>query len=304
MKTFVFGEAMLEYHSHGGTGLRYGGDTLNTAIHMARRGCDAAYVTALGTDPISDALVAAWQAEGLDTAHVLRHPERAPGIYAIHLDDEGERSFLYWRDRSAAREMFALPGMAAALEQARRCDLLYFSLITLAVVGEQGRGALIDLAAARKRAGLTVAYDSNYRPALWSCPSAAREASMKAAEACTIGLPTNADERQLFECEQTEEAIAARWRAAGCPEVIVKAGERGCLRLGDDRPAVWFPARAVAVVDSSGAGDAFNAGYLAALLGGTRLEEAIRAAQDLAAEILGHLGAIRHRAAPPPIPGG
>ena len=111
MTTFIFGEAMLEYHSHGGAGLRYGGDTLNTAIHLARAGHEVAYVTAVGTDPISDALVNAWRAEGIDTRHVLRHPNRSPGIYAIHLDEEDERSFLYWRDRSAAREMFALPGM-------------------------------------------------------------------------------------------------------------------------------------------------------------------------------------------------
>ena len=103
MTTFIFGEAMLEYHSHGGAGLRYGGDTLNTAIHLARAGHDIAYVTAVGTDPISDALVAAWAAEGIDTRHVLRHPDRNPGIYAIYLDEQGERSFLYWRDRSAAR---------------------------------------------------------------------------------------------------------------------------------------------------------------------------------------------------------
>ena len=68
MTTFIFGEAMLEYHSHGGAGLRYGGDTLNTAIHLARAGHEVAYVTAVGTDPISDALVDAWAAEGIDTS--------------------------------------------------------------------------------------------------------------------------------------------------------------------------------------------------------------------------------------------
>lgn len=102
-------------------------DTLNTAIHMARRGCDVVYVTAVGTDPISDALVEAWQTEGIDTTHVHRHPDRSPGIYAIHIDDAGEPSFLYWRDRSAAREVFSLPGMGQSLEQALRCELVYYN---------------------------------------------------------------------------------------------------------------------------------------------------------------------------------
>ena len=126
MTIFVFGEAMLEYHGSGGNGLRYGGDTLNTAIHLARMGHDVAYVTALGTDAISDALVAAWKREGVDTRFILRHPSRQPGIYAIHVDETGERSFLYWRDQSAARAMFDLPEMAAALTAAERASLLYF----------------------------------------------------------------------------------------------------------------------------------------------------------------------------------
>lgn len=293
MKVLIFGEAMLEYHSHGGSGLRFGGDTLNTAIHMARKGCDVAYVTALGTDPISDALIAAWEAEGIDTRHVLRHPDRSPGIYAIHLDDNGERSFLYWRERSAAREMFAQPGMKEALDQAQKCDLLYFSLISLAIVDEAGRRELIDLAAARKQAGLAVAYDSNYRPSLWGNPRFTRGLSMAAAASATIGLPTNVDECQLFERTETEEAIARRWLSAGCSEVVVKAGEKGCLFAGNQSEPEFFDAKKVDVVDSSGAGDAFNAGFLQARLSGADLPAAIESAQDLAAATLAHLGAIQ-----------
>lgn len=294
MKTFIFGEAMLEYHSLGGDGLRYGGDTLNTAIHMARRGCDVAYVTAVGTDPISDALVAAWQGEGIDTAHVHRHPQRAPGIYAIHLDEAGERSFLYWRDRSAAREMFELPGMEQTLVEAREATLVYYSLISLAVVSDAGRRALIDLSCSRKDAGRAVAYDSNYRPALWSPESRACEVSMAAASAATIGLPTNVDENQLFGLAQSEWDIARRWRESGCAEVVVKAGEAGCVYSGPNLEET-FPAQAVEVVDSSGAGDAFNAGYLATVLAGADRQTAIESAQGLARETLTHFGAIRGR---------
>lgn len=291
MKTFIFGEAMFEYHSRGGAGLRYGGDTLNTAIHMARRGCDVAYVTAVGTDPISDALVAAWAGEGIDTSHVHRHPDRSPGIYAIHLDDAGERSFLYWRDRSAAREMFALPAMKRTLAEASSCELVYYSLISLAVVDDGGHAALLDLSRERKSAGRAVAYDSNYRPALWETPSQALAVSNAAVEAATIGLPTNVDERLLAgEC-QSERDIAARWHAAGCPEVVVKAGEAGCFHSGPDAQTT-FEAQATEVVDSSGAGDAFNAGYLSARLSGASVADSVESAQSLARATLRHLGAI------------
>lgn len=296
MKIFAFGEAMMEFHSRGGSGLSYGGDTINTAIHLARRGREVAYVTAVGCDPISDALVAAWQAEGLDTSHVHRHPERSPGIYAIHLDDAGERSFLYWRERSAAREMFSLSGMGKSLEQARGSELVYFSLITLAVIGEVGRETLLDLANYRKSNGLAVAYDSNYRASLWETRDLALAASMAAVRTTTIGLPTNSDELELVAQRQDLPEIAARWLRAGCSEVVIKAGANGCLYASPDQSFAQA-ATLTEVVDSTGAGDAFNAGYLDARIRGADAEMAIASGQALARETLRHLGALQPRAA-------
>ena len=103
------GEAMLQLSRAGDAWkLGYGGDTLNTAIHVARSGHDVAYLTAIGSDPLSADLKALWAAEGLDTSLVLTHPTRSTGLYAINTDASGERSFSYWRDTSAAREMFTL----------------------------------------------------------------------------------------------------------------------------------------------------------------------------------------------------
>ncbi len=296
MTTFIFGEAMLEYHSHGGAGLRYGGDTLNTAIHLVRAGHEVAYVTAVGTDPISDALVEAWAAEGIDTRHVLRHPGRNPGIYAIHLDEEGERSFLYWRDRSAAREMFELPEMDAALAEAQTARLVYFSLISLAVVSEGGRDRLLGLAKERKLSAHPTAYDSNFRPALWSNLDTARAVSKEAMEAATIGLPTNTDERDLWDYSENEQAIAARWLSSDQEVVAVKAAEKGCVlgTRGGDSPQI-IDAERVEVIDSSGAGDAFNGGFLGEWLNGSKLVSCVEAGQALARKTLTHQGAIEVR---------
>lgn len=293
VKTFIFGEAMLEYHSLGGSGLRYGGDTLNTAIHLARAGHEVAYVTALGSDPVSDALIDAWANEGIDTRFVLRHPHRNPGIYAIHLDDQGERSFLYWRDRSAAREMFDLPGMGQALEEAAVSKLVYFSLISLAIAEGEGREKLLEVSAARKAVGEAVAYDSNFRPALWPSLNIAETASQKAMGVCTIGLPTNTDERELWRSTAGEDEIARRWMAAGCDLVAVKAAEKGCViaSTNDPEPKL-LAAQPTAVIDSSGAGDAFNGGFIDAWLRGRDVEDCVEAGQALARQTLRHKGAI------------
>lgn len=291
MTIFVFGEAMLEYHGYGGEGLRYGGDTLNTAIHLARKGHQVAYVTALGTDAISDVLVAKWQNEGIDTRYVLRHPTRQPGIYAIHVDDVGERSFLYWRDQSAARAMFDLPEMALALKAAEQASLLYFSLISLGILPTSGREQLLALAGAVRAAGGEVAYDSNFRRNLWPSIAVARDTSWQAVRLTTIGLPTNVDEQQLQELDLTVDQMGAQWLAHGCSNVIVKAGESGCYHFSDNGRE-YFAAERTEVVDSSGAGDAFNAGFLSAHMNGTRLSDAINSGQQLARYIIGRRGAI------------
>lgn len=297
MARVVFvGEAMLELSRPQGDrgdgwALGYGGDTLNTAIHMARAGHDVAYLTALGSDPFSADLKARWAGEGLDTSLVLTHPTRQAGLYAITTDGHGERSFTYWRDTSAAREMFALPGMAAALAQAGQADLLGFSLITLAVLPPEAREELLALAGRVRTHGGKVAFDGNYRPRLWASPAetiAARDAAVAVAD---IGLPTLEDEAALSGAASADE-VAGHWQDLGCAETVVKLGAEGC-RLPDGR--LCTPDHVLAPVDTSGAGDAFNGGYLSARLNGASVAEAARAGHALAGWTIMRPGAIPSR---------
>ncbi len=286
------GEGMLELRREDGDWrLGTGGDVLNTAIHLTRFGHGVAFLSALGSDPFSADLRRRWWAEGLDTSLVLTHPSRHCGLYAISTDTAGERSFTYWREASAAREMFALPDSDAALATAERAELLYFSLITLAILPPEGREMLLRLAAKLRANGGRVAFDGNYRARLWASPEqavAARDAAIAGAD---VGLPTLDDEQELS-ANGDACGIAERWRELGCGEVVVKLGERGCLLPSGELQA---PPAAVGVLDSSGAGDAFNAGYLAArLLGGAPAEAALQA-QRLAGWTLTRHGAIPPR---------
>lgn len=280
---------MLEL-SRGSSGwdLGYGGDTLNTAIHLARAGVATAYLTALGTDPFSTDLLARWAAEGLDTSLVLTHPTRNPGLYAITCDDAGERSFTYWRSESAARHLFDCNGIEPASEAAAQADLLGFSLISLAILPDADRRKLLALAhEVRGRGGLVV-FDGNYRPRLWPDPQAAREWRDAAIAVASIGLPTLEDEAAISG-EQLAAQVIAHWRDLGCAEVVVKMGSAGAC-LPDGRlippPAILNP------VDTSGAGDAFNGGYLVARLNGATSEDAVMAGHRLAGWCVIHRGAI------------
>lgn len=280
---------MLELSQDGSNWrLGYGGDTLNTAIHLARFGHDVAYLTALGDDPFSHDLRDRWQAEGLDCSMVLADPRRHVGLYAISNDISGERSFTYWRDNSAARAMLSLPGMPAALEAAAKADLLCFSLITLAILPADAREQLLSLARQVRANGGQVAFDGNYRPKLWIDAVEARAARDAVIALADIGLPTLDDETALSG-ERDAATVAAHWTSLGCREPVVKLGAKGC-RLADGN--LIAPLAGLSPVDTSGAGDAFNAGYLSARFRGSDPTQAALAAHRLAGWVIMHRGAI------------
>ena len=287
----VLGEGMIEISGAGGPhcSIGYGGDTLNTAIHLARLGQRISFLTALGSDGFSDRLRAQWAAEGVDTRHVLTDPGRLPGLYAIDKDSGGDRRFHYWRSDSAARQTFNCAGIDAALATAASADVLYLSLITLAVMPDH-IDRIIALAKDVRANGGLVAFDTNYRAALWPSPVVARASLTAIAPEIDIALSGFDDEAALFDGDAPQDAID-RWRVHGATEIIVKCGARGCLVAGAD-DARWFPVDPVVPVDTSGAGDAFNAGYLAAVAQGRDGVSAIAWGQRMAGWTIARWGAI------------
>jgi 2-dehydro-3-deoxygluconokinase len=291
----VIGECMLELTRDADRWqLGYAGDVFNTALYLSRCGVPTAFMTALGADAFSQELRAEWQADGLDTSLVLTDPSRLPGLYAVRNDADGERHFYYWRERSAARQLFTLPGIAGAIARARAARQLYLSGITLSLFSRAECEQLHEIAAAVRAAQGQVAFDPNYRPAGWRTPEEARAAIRAMARFASIVMPTFADEAALFG-DPSPAATVARWHDWGAEQVIVKLGAAGCLVSGPDG-AESVPAITVArVIDTTGAGDAFNAGFLAARDAGQNLVQAAHAASRLAALVIQHRGAILPR---------
>lgn len=297
-RVVVFGEGMIELSRSpdGGWRLGHGGDTLNTAIHLCRAGLPVAYLTALGADPFSAELRDGWEREGLDCSLIATHPTRQAGLYAITTDAAGERSFTYWRDASAARVMFDVPGADVAMAAARQARLLCFSLISLAILSREGRLKALDLASQVRGNGGQVAFDGNYRPRLWENRAEAIRWRDAAIAVSDIGLPTFEDEAVLCDAADPQE-IAAHWERLGCGEVVVKLGAEGC-RLPDGRTCP--PPARLDPVDTSGAGDAFNGGYLAARIMGRTVDQAALHGHALAGWTVMRRGAIPPRDAAAP----
>jgi 2-dehydro-3-deoxygluconokinase len=299
MKVASIGECMVEFaQGEGGLFKRgFGGDTLNTALYLARLGVETSYITALGDDALSEAMLAAWRAEGIGTDHVMRLPGRVPGLYMIERDARGERSFLYWRDRAPARELFDRAD-DAMLDRLSRFDWLYFSGISLSLYGETGRARLRELLAATRRRGGKVAFDGNYRPRGWSDAAAARAAFNDMLPLVDLALPTLEDEQLLFG-DADAEACIARLRRTGIAEIVIKRGALGCLIDVDGNRVDLAPPKVVAPVDTTAAGDSFNAGYLAARIGGATPQRAALAGHRLAGAVILSPGAVIAREAMP-----
>ena len=299
-KIACIGECMIELGQidldHGAARLGFAGDTLNTAIYLSRLGQDVAFVTNLGHDAFSARMLAVFAGEGIDCRLIGRHPDRLPGIYAIETDPQGERSFRYWRDSSAARTLFA--GVGAGFGDLGRFDVIYLSGITLAILPPDVRAALITAVLALKRAGKQVVFDTNHRPGLWPDAATARGCFDAMWAATSLALPSYEDEERLYP-GLTPHQVMDRIAALGPAEIVLKNGAQGpMIRVGGTTVQTALPA-AAQVVDTSGAGDSFNAGYLAARLDGATPQAAAEAGHGLAATVIGHHGAVIPRGAMP-----
>jgi len=159
MRLAAIGECMLELRHREPALLELGfaGDSFNTALYLARLNpperLAVDYLTALGDDPYSDAMLAAWREEGIGIDRVARLPGRLPGLYLIRTDERGERRFFYYRSAAAARALFGDGATKPLLAVLPEYDVLYFTAVTLSILGAEARAALQDALTAARRAG-------------------------------------------------------------------------------------------------------------------------------------------------------
>ncbi|MBC8129259.1 MAG: sugar kinase, partial [Rhizobiaceae bacterium] len=224
------GECMVELAAAREGLLRMGfaGDTFNTAWYLARSlpdGWSVAYLSAVGDDRTSSDMLDFMATGGIDTRLVRRIPGRMPGLYLIHLDG-AERSFSYWRETSAAKELAADEAHLEAVFA--EGGAFYFSGITLAILPATDRARLLGHLADAKASGSTIAFDPNVRLRLWPDAAEMRDAIEAGAAACTICLPSFPDERDAFG-DAAPEATAERYLRLGAREVVVKDGAAPAL---------------------------------------------------------------------------
>jgi len=288
------GECMGELSEAGDGTFRLGfaGDTFNTAWYARRRlpaGWQVGYATAVGDDALSARMRAFMADSGIDTSAVRSVPGRTIGLYLIALAG-GERSFTYWRGESAARLLADDPAaLGAGLAGA---DVIFVSGVTLAILRAEARGVLLGALAAARADGATVAFDTNLRPRLWDDAETMRGAVGAAAGVADIVLPSFDEEQAAFG-DADPAATAARYAGAGARLVAVKNGAGPVTLCCQEEGTTEIPpAHVVTPVDTTAAGDSFDAAFLAAHLIGAGAPDAARAGMELAARVIQSRGAL------------
>ena len=293
MRILAIGECMAELAPTGTGGdfrLGFAGDTFNTAWYLARCAPEAeiSYLTVVGDDALSTQMMAFLRDGGIDDRFVRVSPDRTVGLYLISLAN-GERSFSYWRGQSAARTLADDPdALRSAMAEV---DWIYVSGITVAILPPERREALLDALREARWAGKTVAFDPNLRPKLWASNREMTEGVMRAAAACDIALPSFEDEAAWFG-DADPEATADRYLAAGATTVVVKNGGAAVFYVGGSDRGEVAVTPVEDVIDTTAAGDSFNAGFLAHLTAGAPLPSAIARACALSRAVVQQRGAL------------
>lgn len=308
-KIAFVGECMIELQedAKGVIHKGFAGDTLNTALYMARfndvHHAQVQYVTGLGTDSFSEAMINNWLTEGIGCDYIRRFDDKMPGLYFVEVDQEGERSFQYWRGQAAARELFSGKAFDTKLAEISEFDYIYLSGISVAILPEEGKSRLISWLKKARSNGAKICFDNNYRPKLWANIEETQKWYTLVLQNTDIACHTY-DDDQLIWGDTDPTQTFKRLQDFGIPEVILKRGTEPCLIEINAGERMSIPAIKVAkedLADTNAAGDSFSAGYLTARLSGQTPAVAAATGHLVASTVVQHRGAIIPKSVMPKI---
>lgn len=241
-----------------GLSVQVGGAESNVALHLARLGFEAAWVSIVGDDPLGSVVRRSIAVGGVDVSGVRTTSAAATGVYFKDFSDPTSTSVYYYRAGSAASLM-----SPALLDEplVASSRIVHLSGVT-AALSDSCHDLLDSATRQRERSGTLISFDVNYRRQLWRSRDAAGTLARLAnrSDIVFVGL----DEAKTLWGTSTVEDVRALLPAPS--RLVVKNEAIGAHSLGEEH--VFAPAPIVEVVETVGAGDAFAAGYLSGLLRG------------------------------------
>lgn len=292
----VMGECMLELSKVDGDLYRksYAGDVYNTAVYLKRlagSNVNIEFLTGVGTSTHCGLMLENFTSQGIGCDWVQIIQDKSIGSYIIDVDTNGERAFSYWRGQSAAKHMFDKLSDSDIQALANTTDVFYFSGISLAILTPSGRQQLGRLLEQLKFLGKQIVFDTNFRPALWGSIAEAKNEFERALQLSDLVF-AGVEDLALLEKIETPQQLKARLATYDIPEIIIKDGAKEVVAITSQGEQT-IPVQPVSkVVDTTSAGDSFNAGYLFGRHDGQSIERSIQLANAVAGFVIQHQGAI------------
>ena len=274
--------------------MSFAGDTYNSLVYGKRwvENLQPYYFSAIGKDRFSVLMRSAWKENQIDATYVLSTENNNVGLYAIQNDESGERYFDYWRSQSAASQLMKLYQQQKTALEWPQIDLLYFSGISLGMLPDEDKVMLLDFVEEIRAKGTRIAFDPNYRKALWENKEHAIAWLTKAYNASDLVLVGLEEHQHLLEQNSVAEVLSF-CRQCGCSEIVIKAAEQGVFGYEKDKQVAHVAFDPAPVqLDATAAGDSFAGVYLSTRLNGSEIGSSIQQASDVARFVVQNRGAI------------
>jgi len=265
------------------------GDVYNTMVAASSMGARCGFVSRLAKDPVGQMILEACAQENIDTSAVKLVKDGVNGLYlTLHQEVPGNHAFVYYRKDSAASR---ISPQEVIESQVKAAKVVYATGISMAL-SPSAEASVIRLFELAKKHNVLVAFDPNYRPALWAHRDEALSALLKVLPYVDILLPSLEDLIQLFGMKEPAHLLEF-FRYKDVPLVALKNGAEG-ITLAKGRKICHVDAVPTRVVDTVGAGDAFNGAFLASMLQNTySLEQCAQIGAAAASACVGAKGPTR-----------
>lgn len=298
-KIIIIGESMLELSPADNQVWQqsFAGDVHSLAVYLRRcapSDLHVSFMSAVGQDNFSNHLITMLQDEDIDTSLTYKHPSKNLGLYMIHNSPTGERSFQYWRNDSAAKQVMHLHHAQFSSATFPAPDQVFFSGISLAILEKDSRTLFWGFIHRLKQQGTQVIFDPNYRAKLWDSIEDCKAQYELAFHASNLVLPSLEDFTNLYQLDSAI-AVSKFLSAYDIDEIIIKDGPAPIIYHSSQEQLEVAIEPVTQVIDTTAAGDSFNGSYLAARARGLNPENAIRFAAKISALVIQHKGAILNK---------
>lgn len=289
----TLGEGLIELSSDVSLSLAkslnkyYGGDTLATAVAATRLGSKVGYITRVGCDYFKEFLMDSWQAEGLDISQV-KLSDDCNGLYLLARPKDGTKEFSYYRKKTASSKISIEDISEKYIESTK----IFYTSGIAQTLSLSAREAIKKAYRIAKEKGVTTAYDPNYSPII-TTPEESKEAFEEViSDVDILFLSEKNDLAKLFDVDSIDKVIKYFWDM-GINTIVIKSSKDNGYYTGYAGDVVFTEFFTKEIVDTTCSGDAFNGGFLHAMVSGFSPFEATKLASVVAGLQSQKIGAIK-----------